>query len=168
MAVRHPPVADGRTQASRVIPLVRSSELASATVTLSLTPSKESALPKRPPSTHVAPLIVPAFPLPELSAVAVPLPSSKPYSATRPAGGGAAEFSTVMATGSDVRVLLEGSRATAVTVCGPFGTERLSHWIEYGAVVSAAPAFTPSTMNCTEDTDTLSEASADSVTVLPT
>ena len=43
------PIAVGRTQASSVMPVVRSSESASATVTQSLTPSKLSAPPNLPP-----------------------------------------------------------------------------------------------------------------------
>ena len=56
--------AAGYTQASSVIPVVRSSEAASGTVTQSLTPSNESAPPCRPLAVHVAPEIVPVLPVP--------------------------------------------------------------------------------------------------------
>jgi hypothetical protein len=48
---------------------------ASATVTQSFMPSNDSARPKRPPATQVAPEIVPARPLPDASAAIVPAPS---------------------------------------------------------------------------------------------
>jgi len=43
-------------------------------VTRLLTPSKERALPYLPWLVHVAPAIVPWFPLPEASSAAPPLP----------------------------------------------------------------------------------------------
>ena len=49
----------GRTQASSVIAFVRSSAAVSATVTMSLTPSNESAPPLRPAVDQTAPAIVP-------------------------------------------------------------------------------------------------------------
>ncbi len=75
--MRHPLSVVGRTHAERVIPFVRSSALASATVTISLTPSKLSALPNRPAVVHVAPLIVPVRLPPDASAALVPEPSLK-------------------------------------------------------------------------------------------
>ena len=84
--MRHPLRDDGLSQAESVMPVVRSSALASATVTKSLVPSKLSAPPKRPPAFHVAPLTVPARPLPEASLATVPDVSLKPYAATRFAG----------------------------------------------------------------------------------
>ena len=77
----------GRTQASRVMPVFRSSVAASATVTQSLTPSKLSALPFFP-VVQVAPEMVPALPLPERSASVVPEPASNEYAATGVGGGG--------------------------------------------------------------------------------
>src|SRR6266581_2539437 len=79
----------GYTHASSVMPLVKSSDAASLTTTTELDPLKANAFPKRPVLTHVAPLIAPALRKPEESATVVPLPSSKPYAATRPpmAGG---------------------------------------------------------------------------------
>src|SRR5436190_9691911 len=74
----------GYTQASRVIPLVRSKESESFTVTR-LNPSKLRALPNLPWLVQVAPLIVPVLPNPDTSVTVVPLPSSKLYPATSPA-----------------------------------------------------------------------------------
>ncbi len=82
--VRQPdPTAVGRTHASSVMPVVRSSESASGTVTQSLMPSKLSAPPKRPPVLRVGPLSVPVLPRPDASAVVVPDASSKPHAPTR-------------------------------------------------------------------------------------
>ncbi len=72
------------TQASTVIPVVRSSAAASATVTQSSAPSKESAPPKRPLPAHVAPAIAPVRPLPEMSSAEAPEASFMPYAATSP------------------------------------------------------------------------------------
>ncbi len=57
---------------------VRSSELASGTVTQSFTPSNESALPNLPVAVRVAPEIVPVLPVPDSSTVLAPEASSKP------------------------------------------------------------------------------------------
>src|SRR4051812_10231735 len=82
------PIALGLTQASRVMPVVRSRLLASPTLRMLLLPLKLSALPYLPPLVQVAPAIVPVLPLPERSARLVPEPASKLYEATRPVGGG--------------------------------------------------------------------------------
>src|SRR4029453_11637234 len=50
----------------------------------------------------------------------------------------------------------------------PLPTDVVFHEIEYGALVSSAPTFVPSTLNCTPATATLSEAVADTVTVFCT
>ena len=55
--------------------------------------------------------------------------------------------------------------ASAVIVCGPSATAVVSHCVAYGAVVSAAPTFTPSTLNWTLATPVLSVAVAAIVTV---
>src|SRR3954453_19478257 len=84
ITVRHPvPTAVGRTQPSSVMPVVRSSESASATVTQSLMPSKLSAPPNLPAALRTGPLSVPGLPRPEASAVVVALVSSKPQAPTR-------------------------------------------------------------------------------------
>src|SRR3954470_4860865 len=74
-------------------------------------------------------------------------------------------FDTVTVTAADVVVLPAASRATAVSVCVPFVAVVVFHAIEYGAVVSSAPRFAPSTLNCTPATPTLSAAVALTVTV---
>ena len=81
------PSAAGRTHASSVIAVVRSSELASATVTQSLTPSNDRPPPYRP-VVRAAPEIVPALPRPDVSVAVVPLASSKPQAPTSPVDGG--------------------------------------------------------------------------------
>src|SRR5688500_16133502 len=84
--------AAGLTHASRVRPLVRSRELASATVTQSSTPSKDRARPNRPAVVQVAPERTPLLPKPELSEAVAPAPSSKPRVSTGDTAG------TVMVT----------------------------------------------------------------------
>ena len=80
----------GLTHASSVIPVDRSSELVSAIVTQSLTPSKERAPPFLP-AAQTAPESVPWLPLPEVSATEVPEPASNEYAPTSPAGSAARE-----------------------------------------------------------------------------
>ncbi len=80
IAVRQlpPPSSFGLTHASSVIPVVRSSELLSGTVTEALVPLKLRALPNLPPASHVVPDVVPLFPVPDASPTALPVPSLKP------------------------------------------------------------------------------------------
>ena len=78
IAVRQPLSVVGLTQADSVMPVVRSSAFASATVTRSLVPSKLRAPPNRPPAFQVAPLTVPLRPLPVASLATVPDVSLKP------------------------------------------------------------------------------------------
>src|SRR5215207_6252443 len=63
--VRQVLLADGRTQASSVMPVVKSSEPESATVTRSSVPSNVSAPPDLPEAVQVAPEMLPELPLPE-------------------------------------------------------------------------------------------------------
>ena len=86
---RTPLAAVGNTHASSVMPVVRSSALASATVTIALVPLNDSAGPYFPVAVHVAPLTVPAR-LPTALCTTVPVPSLNPYAATRPGGVGSA------------------------------------------------------------------------------
>src|SRR5687767_7137992 len=66
MTVLHPLwFAAGRTQADRLIAEPRFSDAAFATLTTFEVPLKLSALPWRPAVVHVAPMIVPTFPLPD-------------------------------------------------------------------------------------------------------
>src|SRR3954470_5038320 len=69
------------------MPVVRSSEGRSATVTQSLRPSKLRARPKCP-RTRFGPASMPVFSRPEASAVLAPDRSSKPQAPTSFAGGG--------------------------------------------------------------------------------
>src|SRR5262245_11109891 len=74
----------GLTHAINVMALVKSSELLSATVIRSLTPSNSIALPNRPAVVRVgalAPLNAPLLPLPLESIAVLPLVSSKPNEA---------------------------------------------------------------------------------------
>ena len=82
-----------------------------------------------------------------------------------PDGGGVVEFDTVTLTGTDVFVLPAASLATAVSTWAPFDTVVVFHGAEYGVLVSSAPTFTPSSLNCTPTTPTLSELVAESVVV---
>ena len=70
--------AAGFTHASSVIPIVRSSELASGTVTQLDEPLKESAPPYLPLNAHAVFVTVPLLPDPETSLTFVPVPSLKP------------------------------------------------------------------------------------------
>jgi hypothetical protein len=58
--------------------LVNCSDVALLMVTKAFVPLKVKALPYFPEVVHVAPLIVPSFPLPDRSFTAVPLPSLNP------------------------------------------------------------------------------------------
>ena len=68
----------GWTQASRVMPVVRSRLLWSGMVTAALVPLKLSAWPYLLVVVQVALVRVPLLPLPDWSGVVVPLPVSKP------------------------------------------------------------------------------------------
>src|SRR3954464_1179110 len=57
------------------------------------------------------------------------------------------------------------SRATAVSTWPPFAALEVVQSTAYGAVVSSAPRFAPSSRNCTPDTPESSCASAVTVTV---
>jgi len=102
------------------------------------------------------------LPLPDWSAAVVPLLSSRAQAPFSPA---AAVFCTVTPTPADVVVFPAPSRATAVSVCGPFPLAKVSHEAEYGALVSSAPRFAPSTLNWTPATEPLSAAFAVTATV---
>ncbi|OLC50432.1 MAG: hypothetical protein AUH43_04990 [Acidobacteria bacterium 13_1_40CM_65_14] len=75
---------------------------------------------------------------------------------------------TVTVTGVDVVVLPAASRATAVNEWLPFDVVVVSHANEYGLVVSSAPRLAPSNVNCTPATPRLSDAFADTVTLVET
>src|SRR5262245_39474208 len=92
MTSRQPLDADeGLTHASRVMPVLRSSDGASVIVTRALAPLNIRAFPNFPVDAHVAPLMVPVLPLPDASATVPPVPSLKENAATSPpvvVGGG--------------------------------------------------------------------------------
>ena len=69
-------------------------------------------------------------------------------------------FFTVTVTGALVVEFPAASFAVTVNVCVPLLVCVVSHDKTYGAAVSAAPVFTPSTWNWTLDTPTLSAAVA--------
>src|SRR5207237_971280 len=65
----------------------------------------------------------------------------------------------------DTAELAAASLATASSVCWPLPTFVVSQVTSYGADVSSAPRFDPSSLNCTPATPTLSDAVADTVSV---
>src|SRR5213083_3738714 len=77
--------------------------------------------------------------------------------------GGA--LSTVTLTALAGAVLPAASRATAVKLWEPLATRVVFQEIAYGAAVTSAPRLTPSSLNCTPTTPTLSVALAETVTV---
>jgi len=72
---------------------------------------------------------------------------------------------TLTVIAAEVAVLPAASLATAVKLCEPLLAVVVFHEIEYGAAVTSAPRFTPSSLNCTPTTPTLSVALAETVTV---
>src|SRR5207249_3324021 len=76
-----------------------------------------------------------------------------------------APLSTVTLRAAEVVMFQAASRATAVKVCAPLLAVVVFHETEYGTVVSSAFKFTPSSLNCTPTTPTLSLAFAETVTV---
>src|SRR6478672_1086722 len=93
----------GLTQASRVMPVVRSRRLLSATVTQLLVPLNIRAPPNLPAEVQEVLLTVPVRLWPEESLAVVPAASSKPQAPTRPATTVALE--TVTMTSADVVAL---------------------------------------------------------------
>src|SRR6478736_6532892 len=91
-----------------------------------------------------------------------------PSSTVPGGGGGEPAFETVTVTDVAVATFPAASRATAVNVCEPFVAVVVSHPAEYaGPVVSSAPRFAPSSLNCTPATPTLSDALAVTATLPP-
>ncbi len=86
MTVRQPVTAVGFTQASIVTPAVGFRLVAFGTDTHVLEPLNWIAPPYLPVADHVPFASVPLLLFPDASATAVPLPASKPYAATSPAG----------------------------------------------------------------------------------
>jgi hypothetical protein len=106
----------GYTHASNVIPLVNCSDGALLIVTKALVPLKVNAFPYLPEVVHVAPLIVPLFPLPDASFTTVPLPSSNPYAATRPSVADGVGVGVGVAVGVEAAVDVAVGVAVAVAV----------------------------------------------------
>src|SRR5262245_12591750 len=100
----------GLTQAEIVIPLVRSREFASATVTVLFVLLNWTSLPNCPEAhgafASVAPLL-----FPDESDAVMPLPSLNPSAITRPVG---AALLTTTPTAADVERFPPTSRAMAV------------------------------------------------------
>ena len=67
----------------------------------------------------------------------------RPLGAVGACVSGAGALLTVIATDADVVARLAVSVATAVTLCGPSATVRLSQVNEYGALVSGAADVVP-------------------------
>jgi hypothetical protein len=76
---------------------------------------------------------------------------------TVPGGG---PLLTVTLTAAEIVVLAAASLAEAVKLWAALVAVVLSQMIAKGAVVSSAPRLTPSSLNCTPTTPTLSEALA--------
>src|SRR5580658_10740772 len=83
-SVQLPLTTVGYTQASIVMPVLRSSEGASGIVMSEFVPLNTRAFPYLPDVVQVALVIVPVLPFPERSLTVVPVPSSKEYAATSP------------------------------------------------------------------------------------
>src|SRR5690349_4456441 len=81
--------------------VVKSSELASATVTESLMPSNDNALPVCP-ATRVGPDTVPGLPVPDASVAVAPLASLNAHAPTSPVAGGETTSVTGTSTGEPV------------------------------------------------------------------
>jgi hypothetical protein len=76
-------------------------------------------------------------------------------------------LATVTVTGAETTMFPALSLATAVNVCAPFVERVVSHLIPYGAEVSRALRFAPSSLNCTLAIPALAVAVAETCTVLP-
>src|SRR5439155_4970281 len=74
-------------------------------------------------------------------------------------------FTTITLTAAEVAVLPAASRAMALRLCEPLLAVVVFQETAYGATVTSAPRFVPSSLNCTPTTPTLSLALAETVTV---
>src|SRR5256885_641418 len=92
--------------------------------------------------------------------VVVPLTVAPPAGAVTLMVGAVVSLKTVTVTAAAVVELPAASRAIAVSVCDALLAVFVSHEIEYGAVISSAPTFAPSSRNWTPTTPTLSDAVA--------
>src|SRR5262252_6190210 len=96
--------------------LVNCSDGALLMVTKALLPLKDKALPYLPEVVHVAPVIVPLFPLPDKSLTTVPLPSLNPYAATKPGVAVGVGVAVAVGVGVNVAVALGVGVGVAVGV----------------------------------------------------
>jgi hypothetical protein len=87
------------------MPVVRSSQFESGTVTQLLVPSKVRARPYLPEAVRVAPKIVPVLPCPVMSRTVGPLASSKLNAATGPATVANVAVKVVAAAGAVIEWL---------------------------------------------------------------
>ena len=147
------PRPSGRTQASSVIPVVRSSEAESGTVTNAFVPLNESALPNLPAlaPAQVAFVSVPLLPLPDWSAAVGAGARVEPVGGheTRRRAGVRDRH---RARRADVVDVAARSRATAVSVCEPLATAVVSQRdrVRRRAVLERRGSA-PSSLNCTPD-----------------
>src|SRR5438067_2417831 len=79
--------------------------------------------------------------------------------------GGVTSLPIVTLTPALVVRLPAASRATAESVWLPLAAVVVFHGVEYGAAITSAPRFAPSSLNCTPTTATLSVAAATTETV---
>src|SRR5207249_3606194 len=103
--------------------------------------------------------------------VTVPVTESPATGAVMETAGGVVSGTgllTVTLTAAEVATLPAASRATAVTLCTPLLAVVLFHERVYGAVVTSAPRFVLSSLNCTPAmAPPLSEAVAETATAVP-
>src|SRR5207253_1864228 len=95
-----------------------------------------------------------------VTAVVVPETVAPPAGAVIDTVGGVVSLVTVTVPPASAAGWPAAPRATAVSVWLPLVAVVVSQVSEYGAAVSSAPRFTPSTLNCTPTTATLSAAVA--------
>src|SRR5206468_8416310 len=86
---------------------------------------------------------------------------------TETVGGVVSEDRKSAVKGEGVVILPAASRATAVSVWLLFEAVVVFHETLYGLAASSAPRLAPSSLNWTPATPTLSDAVAETVTVLP-
>jgi hypothetical protein len=126
-----------------------------------------TAAPRFVPSTWNCTLATPTLSLAFAETVTVPVTVAPLAGAVIDTVGGVVSgvLFTVMDTAVLVVLFPEVSVAIAVRLCWPFANVVVFNDCEYGAALTAAPRFVPSTWNCTLATPTLSLAFAETVTV---
>src|SRR3954462_13645707 len=104
------------------MPVVRCREVASGILMRLVVPSNDRPQPYFPALFQTAFLIVPLFPFPEISVMALPLLSLNAYAATSPGTGGWVLVGPLAEMGREVVALPAPSHARAVMLCVPFAT----------------------------------------------